>query len=493
MTLTVVYNPTYSSIINISGVDMIFDIDDMGNTINIKDTNRPVDVWMVSGTMCNVQWINTFVSRNNMYGRCLPDPDDPLGYSLSDVTGTITGQSVYSSAGAPVPSVLLESTTSLYYQVTTSANVTTLYRKGLGGHSEYDDALTCSGTARGDYFASIQEGKLFGLAKVGSQMLLNLYNFNDNTITTLYTGTAKSNETWVSNTVIGNPGAEKLVAASWYLVSGSIDNAHLRVFDAHTGSFIQEDDIVFGLVTGKEIEFCYNISPQIFSGTVVAYSLQEQWLAPSTYPYVPPFRYWNSVVLTYHVDTRAHGIGRVQNEGEVFTGLTTVEAGIDYATGLYFFVDYKSDAGTGWIETLLYKAGVFGTPTPVLVRGLAENDYIKFVTGKSKLYGVSYLSGNIELMNSSSVIGSVPTGVTIPATTLFLAHQLDETDQRVWFLNSTTGSAFLGASVIGSSDKLIQIANGTVFVDSPILTMNLVKKGVALTSKNLLGKLSLIQ
>ena len=180
--LAVAYNPTYPTIIDVEGLDIDFSVSNTGTTgrINITGKNHLVDVWMGTGSFANVayiKWLQSYVSRNNGGQVFLPDPADPLIYTLN---GIITGSSVFgeivSAGGIPI----LESTTSVYYRIGT-----TIYRKGLGGSSNLNTSGSCSNST---IFASVTDGEVYGLASSGTFMLLNLYDLNNKTTTTLYSG-----------------------------------------------------------------------------------------------------------------------------------------------------------------------------------------------------------------------------------------------------------------------------------------------------------------
>jgi hypothetical protein len=496
MTLTVAMNSTYSSMVNISGVDLEFEVSVTGtfpNRVDIKATGALVDVWMSTGSipnMCNIKWILSYVSRNNMDQGFLPDPADPMIYTLNSVTGSMTSELVY-SAGAV--NVLMTSTSSIYYGSKSSTFITNLYRKGLAGSSSLDTSLVCTGSNQGSYFASVVDGELFGLAGYGTwgdtgNRTLIKYNMNTGKITELYSDTAASAETWCSLTVIGDRGNESLVALSVYLTGGRFA-AYVRVFDATDGSLIRKTAVqlvqtAYGTNTYADNYVMSPQIPQIYSGSAV-FPCWEEWSHSPNIPYESPDFYHFTGVLVYDVGTGSYVIARILNNRDLFRSINMLGVGIDYETGFVYWLEIQTEpTHTPQIEEYrIYKAHASSISTVSLVRTLTKDEYIEFVTGKTSLYGINYSSRIIEKMSTGANVGGVPLGVPVATSMPWYAHQLDETDQRVWF--TCSGSVY-GASVISEVDKIITTSGG-IFVDSPITSMNLVKNGVVFTSASKLG------
>ena len=505
--LAVAYNPTYPTIIDVEGLNIDFSVSatgTIGGKINITGVGSLVDVWMGTGSMSTIayiRWLQSYVSRNNMFYRFLPDPDDNIIYSLG---GIVTGSSIIGQSISPAGLPLVESTSSIYYS--SGAN---LIRKGLGGQTQYDYVVSGTSANAGEFFLSVKEGMLYGLAGgFGSSdtthMKLNSYDFSNGLISTVYTGTAQKNEHWRSNTVVGSYGSEKFVALS--SVTGTSYIA--RVFDANNSDLLLLNNFLLplGLEPAKgahTAEIAVTNSPQIY-GNKVIYPYIESWLAPPSYPYVPPWRTYRPGVVVYDADTGASAsVGIIDDPlnpwiNEVWTTFYIRETGIDYENGWYYFITMKYDyippaMNFDVVDIILYKVTVSMSPTITLIRHIDLDDYLKFVTGKTKLYGLHYKGNTIEEMSSGLVVGSVPVGmVPLPYTSypyetpqVFAPH-LDETDQRMWFVNTATGSTLYGASIVGEDDKIITLTNGT-FVDNPINSMNLVNRGVVFTSSSKIG------
>ena len=499
--LGVAYNPTYPTIIDVDGLDINFSVSATGTTggkINITGIGHLVDVWMGTGSFSNiayVQWLLGYVSRNNWGQVFLPDPADPMIYTLSGITtgSSITGESIH--AGTAVIA-LAESNSSIYYGETTSNFVTKIHRKGLAGNTSFDGSLSLTGSNQGVYIASVVDGELYGLCGYGSygdtgNRTLLFYDMNNGTITQKYTDAAAHLETWHSLAIIGDHGSEYLVAMST-CGTGSAYGAYARVFDATDGTLIRKTGINYiqtSVPHAKAGGGSIHLAPQIYDGKVI-YSFSEAWNHSPNTPWNPPDIWHWTGVLIYDPYTGAYGMARVENDVNLFRDVTPLENGMDYLSGYYYWFETQTEPtySPPIKENRLYRSTVALSPSIAAIEIPDVDDYIEFVTGKERIYSVYYKSGNIKKTATAELVGNAPFSITGSTTTGFSQH-LDETDQRVWFVNAPTSASgtLYGVSVLGEDDKIISLAGGT-FVDIPfLLSMNLVEDGVMFTSALKLG------
>jgi hypothetical protein len=485
--LGVSYDPTYPTIIDVEGLDIDFSVSNTGTTgrINITGKNHLVDVWMGTGSMSTIayiKWLQSYVSRNTWLQVFLPDPADPMIYTLSGIT---TGSSISGELVVNGGIALMESTTSIYSRIGT-----TIYRNGLGGASNLNASGTCSNST---IFASVTDGEIYGLASSGTFLYLNLYDMNVGTTTTLYSDVGDVGEGWYSLTVIGDHGSEYLVAFSQCGI-GSSYNGYARVFNTVDNSLVRISGLTYLRASYPEahdgsVGLSYYASPQIYDGKVI-YSFEESWDHNFGTPWTPPdYFHWTGLIV-YDPYTGAYGYAEVQNNHNSFRYVRVLEAGMDYTSGWYYWFEIQTEPthSPPIEEYRLYRSTVALSPSITLIENPDVNDYIKFVTGKERLYSVYNKTGNIKKTATAELVGDAPFSLTGSSITPF-AKQLDETDQKIWFVSSpvSTSGTLIGISVIGESDKIITLSGGT-FVDmSQLTSMNLVKDGVLFTSTSKMG------
>jgi len=459
-----------------------------------------VNVWMGTGSMSTIayiKWLQSYVSRNNRGQMFLPDPADPMIYTLSGITtgSSITGEIVHTTVGNNAV-VFMESTTSIYYgELGTNQIPVRLCRKGLFGNSTFDSSMFFTGSNNSLYFASVVDGEIYGLSGYGvwgdsGNRTLLLYDMNNGTITQKYTDVGDYLESWNSLMVIGNPGEELLVAMST-CGTGSAYNGWVRVFDATDGSLIRKTGIIYKQVSYPEanrgtVALSYYTSPQIYDGKII-YSFLEEWQHDFHYPWIPPDYYAWTGVIVYDPSNGSYGVARVQNDYNLFRHVSILEAGMDYTSGYYYWLEVQTEPAhpSGIEEYRLYRSTVSLSPSIALIENPDVDDNINFVTGKERLYSVYTKTGNIKKTATAELVGNAPYSLTGAND---FASQLDEPDQRIWFvnnINSVTGT-LCGISVIGEDDKIITLTNGT-FVDNPMNSMNLVNRGVVFTSSSKIG------
>lgn len=481
-TLTVVEDGGVPGRYNISGSGLEFTVAVSGDRIDITGKDNDVQVTM-SGSRANIKWlILSYVSRNNMGMAILPDPADPMTFTLHGVDSSLTGIQVHT--GSTKPDVLMESTTALYWR-----EGTTLYKAGLGGHSELDDTITGVTAVK---FASISEGLLYGVTYDGSDVILNLYDFSDGSTTELYRDEAENDENWYSTTIIGDPGAELLVTMSYYTeylgspLFAYKAHAIARVFDTIDNSLVRKTYIDFCQASYGTNRFNSSgfvtilapscKSPQIYDGKVV-YSCYEEWKRyPVPYPWVAPDYHHFTNVLVYEPSTGSFGVERIENDLIFPTHINADEIGIDYDSGWLYWQEYQSGSPE---EYRIYRSTIALSPSIALID--TSSNYVRFVTGKQFLYGVNYTTGVITKVSTAEAVGAVPDDVD-PLSLVDgrnFAYQLDEADQRIWFVNTDCDTLY-GASVIGDDD-----VTHTLTGDSPgfpVYSMNIIRKGVAISS-----------
>jgi hypothetical protein len=240
--------------------------------------------------------------------------------------------------------------------------------------------------------------------------------------------------------------------------------------------------------------------PQIYNGMIV-FTCYEKWLHYPNTPYHSPGYYHFTDVLVYNPYNGSSGVGRVENGVDLFRYIFVCEVGMDYSTGKIWWVEKQTEPThlpSGIEEYRLYYSTVSLSPSITLDSVITNDDYLRFVQGKSNLYSIHYKLSFIENMATGLSVGSVPPDL-IP---LQLPHddlgnwqvgirnfsiQLDEPDKIIWFVGTETGTSntMYGASIVGNDDKIITLAGGTFVNADGILTFNLVKNGVAFTSGNL--------
>lgn len=482
--LSLAYNSTYPTIIDVEGLDIDFSVSNTGSAgrINITGKNHLVDVWMGTGSMSTIayiKWLQSYVSRNNLGQVFLPDPADPLIYTLNSIT---TGSSVSGEIVSAGGIALMESTTSVYYRIGT-----TIYRKGLGGASNLNTSGSCSNST---IFASVTDGEIYGLATSGTFMMLNLYDLNNKTTTTLYSDVADVQEGWYSLTVLGDYGSELLVAFS-QCGTGSSYDAYGRVFNASDGSFVRKNGIDYrrdSYPNATLDDWGVQLTPQIYDGKVI-YSCFECWKHNFTFPVIPPdFYHWTGVIV-FDPNTGASGAEKVENDHDLFRSVNLLGCGMDYTSGYYYWLEVQTEPthDPAIEEYRLYRSTVALSPSIALIENPDVDDYIWFVTGKERLYSVYRKTGNIKKTATAELVGDAPFSIT--GSFGGMVRHLDETDQRIWFATDLgiASGTLVGTSVIGESDKIIMLSGGT-FVDiGDISSMNLVRNGVMFTSTSQLG------